>query len=145
LYQASNAEYIRPSLSWVVTQHMLVVIFRRFGTVYRSCQAVKDCLILEDGNNYQHTPRNTAEERTFRGSCHVVGREWRTRIASSYQKLKRDMSSTVQVCCHYLSFSADTRDITDAPLVLPSLSSRAHLTPNRLSLRQLYCGKTVQE
>jgi len=43
---------------------MLVVVLRRFGRVYHSGQAVKDCLTLEDGN-YQHTLRNNTEDRTL--------------------------------------------------------------------------------
>ena len=58
------------SLFWEVTQRGLVVIYRRFGAIYRS--HLRDCLITEDGadsvpkrpkNNYQSTLRNIPEER----------------------------------------------------------------------------------
>jgi hypothetical protein len=48
----------------MVMGRMLVVVLRRFGRVYHSGEAVKDCLTPEDGN-YQQAVRNGTEDGTL--------------------------------------------------------------------------------
>ena len=78
------------SLFWNFTQHRLVVIDRRFGTIYRShLQGSSSLLTLENGTdrlsrnvgNYQSTLRKIAEELT----SHLCrGGSLKSRTASRY-------------------------------------------------------------
>jgi len=98
-FQVSAALLIRYSLFWHITRCRLVVIYRRFGTFYKSHRqgSSLDCLTLEDEptdvpemstSNCQSTPRNVPEERIFHGySSYTNSRSDRKRLEDEYSAL----------------------------------------------------------
>ena len=72
-FKASAVKYMRSEFSWATTQRIVVFLYRRFGTTYRShLPESKDSRILEDGtigsseswrSNYNYSLRDSPEKR----------------------------------------------------------------------------------
>jgi len=59
---------LRPVLFWVITQQVVVISYRRFGTSYGSDTSIR---------NYHYLPRNKTEEcisHLLRGGSLILGR-----------------------------------------------------------------------
>ena len=51
LFQASAAKEVRTALFWVITQRVVAILYRLFGTTYRSHRQGSKILIPEDGTD----------------------------------------------------------------------------------------------
>ena len=77
---------------------MLVIVLRRFGRVYHSGQAVKDCLTLQDGN-YQHTLHNNTEDKTLDGQLSCGGKKG---VKKNRKQLSKGQALCVKKCAGML-------------------------------------------
>jgi hypothetical protein len=74
--------YLRSLFLWHVTQCVLEVVYRRFGTVYRSHLQGPNCLTLEDGsdtlswNGGRQLPTNAAKAKASPGMRNVFFPTW---------------------------------------------------------------------